>query len=245
MFNFNLRYTPDRSHTDTIQGLCLLRAGEPLVDRIWTLSTVDDRGVTYATFLGLLPEGASPQAFFVFDVVVEPDTSGGSQLPDARRKVFERQCERYLPRMIEKVWVRPGQGEFPKDGLKILEKHLHETNSEKRINLSTDPELFIRATEGADWEALCRQAESEAKTIVIERTTVVERLERAVDRVQEDKNRVDTQLAARASALGEETERDTVQSQFDGVLEAVSGYKVRIDNCGLTIAGPNSWLPET
>tara|TARA_Y100000031_G_C8102167_1_gene329218 strand:- start:321 stop:764 length:444 start_codon:yes stop_codon:yes gene_type:complete len=147
--------------------------------------------------------------------------------------------------MIEKVWVRPGLGEFPKDGVKILEKHLHEPNSNKRVNLSTDPELFIRATEGLDWEALCRQAESEAKTIVIKRPVVVERLERAVDRVREDKNRVDTQLAARASALGEETERDTVQSQFDGVLEAVSGYKVRIDNCGLTIAGPSSWLPKT
>jgi hypothetical protein len=209
------------------------------------LSTIDDRGVTYATFLGILPEEASPQTFFVFDVVVEADISGKPELPDARRKVFERQCERYLPQMIENVWVRPGQGEFPKDGVEKLEKHLHEPNSKKRINLSTDPELFIRATEGADWEALCRQAESEAKTIVIERTTVVERLERAVDRVQEDKNRVDTQLAARASALGKETEHDTVQSQFDGVFEAVSGYKVRIDNCGLTIAGPSSWLPKT
>ena len=245
MSNFNLRYTPDRSDTDTTQGLSLLRPGEPLIDRILALSTIDDRGVTYATFLGLLPEEASPQTFFVFDVVVEPDIAEGSQPPGARRKVFERQCERYLPQMIEKVWVRPGLGEFSRDGLKILEKQLHEPNSKKRINLSTDPELFIRATEGADWEALCRQAESEAKTIVIERTTVVERLERAVVRVQEDKNRVDTQLAARASALGEEMERDTVQSQFDGVLEAVSGFKVRIDNCGVTIAGPGSWLPET
>jgi len=247
MYNFNLRYTPDRSDTDTTQGLSLLRPGEPFIDRVLALSTIDDRGATYATFLGILPEEASPQTltFFVFDVVVESDTSGGSQLPDARRKVFERQCERYLPRMIEKVWVRPGLGEFPKDGLKILERQLHEPNSNKRVNLSTDPELFIRATEGLDWEALCRQAESEAKTIVIERTTVVERLGRAVDRVQEDKNRVDTQLAARESALDEETERDTVQSQFDEVLEAVSGYRVRIDNCGVTIAGPGSWLPET
>ncbi len=245
MYNFDLKYTPDRRDAAIGQGLSLLRPGEPLVDRVWALSKIDDRGVTYATFLGILPEGASPETFFVFDVVVEPDVSGRSQLLGTHRKVFDRQCERYLPRMIEKVWVRPGQGEFPKDGVKILEKHLHEPNSKERINLSTDPELFIRATEGADWEALCRQAESEAKTIVIERTTVVERLERAVDRVQEDKNRVDTQLAARASALGEETERDTVQSQFGGVLEAVSGYKVRIDNCGLTIAGPRSWLPET
>jgi hypothetical protein len=245
MYNFDLKYTPDRRDAAIGQGLSLLRPGEPLVDRVWALSKIDDRGVTYATFLGILPEGASPETFFVFDVVVEPDVSGRSQLLGTHRKVFDRQCERYLPRMIEKVWVRPGQGEFPKDGVKILEKHLHEPNSKERINLSTDPELFIRATEGADWEALCRQAESEAKTIVIERTTVVERLERAVDRVQEDKNRVDTQLAARASALGEETERDTVQSQFGGVLEAVSGYKVRIDNCGLTIAGPNSWLPKT
>ena len=245
MYNFNLRYTPDRSDTDTTQGLSLLRPGEPLVDRIVELSTIDDRGATYATFLGILPERTSPETFFVFDVVVEPDTSGGLQLPDARRKVFERQCDRYLPRMIEKVWVRPGLGEFPKDGLKILEKQLHEPNSNKRVNLSTDPELFIRATEGVDWEALCRQAESEAKAIVIERTTVLDRLERAVVRVQEDKNRVDTQLAARESALGEETERDTVQSQFDEVLEAVSGYRVRIDNCGVAIAGPRSWLSET
>jgi len=245
MYNFNLRYTPDRSDTDTTQGLSLLRPGEPFVDRVLALSTIDDRGATYATFLGILPEEASLQTFFVFDVVVESDTSGGSQLPDARRKVFERQCERYLPRMIEKVWVRPGLGEFPKDGLKILERQLHEPNSNKRVNLSTDPELFIRATEGLEWEALCRQAESEAKTIVIERTTVVERLGRAVDRVQEDKNHVDTQLAARESALDEETERDTVQSQFDEVLESVSGYRVRIDNCGVVIAGPRSWLPET
>ena len=245
MYNFNLRYTPDRSDTDTTQDLSLLRPGEPLVDRFWALSKSDDRGVTYATFLGILPEGASPQTFFVFDVVVEADISGQPELSDARRKVFERQCERYLPRMIEKVWVRPGEGEFPQEGVKILQRELHKPKSKTRINLSTNPELFIKATEGVDWEVLCRQAESEAKAIVIERTAVVERLEHAADRVREDKNRIDTQLAARASALGEEAERDTVQSQFDGVLEAVSGYKVRIDNCGLTIAGPSSWLPET
>jgi hypothetical protein len=180
--------------------------------------------------------------FFEFVLVLGP-TLDSDLRKQTGYETFERQCRRYLPLRVEKIWIRNDQ-ELDETSLERVKDELRKPQGESphKVDLSTEFELFQKVTQGYDWEDMCRAAEQSAKKLVSERVEVIQYADQGAQKVKEDRMRTNAQLGARKTFLGEKVDIDEENERFGKILAAVSETEMRVDSCSVVFFGPKSWL---
>lgn len=222
------RYTFDR-HTSA-KGTSLIRAGEPLLDRLLDLAARDDRGRSFAVEvpqIGRSP-GDPPLPFFYFDVVIDPDTEPVdelAQLDPAAGAAARIRLGRAFPRRFETVWLTPDLAEAPPE----FRRRLAQTEG---ANLGSRTERFEELTRAVQWDALCERAACTAISLATRREGVVQHIERAMNTAKSSRDYEQEISLARQVAGMTSSTNDAV---LDTVVRAVDNAIVRIDACGVVI----------
>jgi ATP-dependent helicase HepA len=226
--NFGKEYVIERRKSGRA-GVRLLRPGQPFLDHILDLSLRDDRGRSFSGTFGVAskPVDEPPQFAFFFDILISPMIRD-ARIPHNELVALERQALAHLSPIAESIWFVPGRGEPPS----LLSDQLERSHLE---DLATDIELFEELTDGLDWPATCRAAESEATARVLARPSVIDTFERAARSIDEQETRVLAQCAARAKALEEGRNVQEVKAQYELIREAVAKPHVRTDSCGVIV----------
>jgi ATP-dependent helicase HepA len=98
----------NRSVALRLPGTRLFRIGNPFVDLLAEAISIDDRGQASAYWR---PRVGEAQAFFGFDYLIEADTTGTLQHPEATDlsvRALRRQADRILAPFTLRLWVRAG-----------------------------------------------------------------------------------------------------------------------------------------
>ncbi|MCC2280251.1 restriction endonuclease subunit R [Streptomyces sp. ET3-23] len=106
--------TFNRSRALRSPGTRVFRIGNPFIDTLAALSTIDERG--QATAFRRVDPGhtGDPEPYFGFDFLVEADISVATERvtnPDEVKRALQRQADLLFPPFTRRVWVRAGSTE--------------------------------------------------------------------------------------------------------------------------------------
>jgi ATP-dependent helicase HepA len=211
----------------------LLRAGEPLVDRLEDLTLTDDRGTAFAARCAVpgMPAGDEPRPLFCFDVIIAVDGDAFAELSRTAVGGLAVAVRRALPTLFETVWWLPGGGEAPEPLVKMA-------SSPRTRDLAADVDAAAVNLFGEPgWDRLCRTAEGEARAIALARPSVVQALQGAQARIDAAVTRAGAIALARDPAAGTAPDVERAAA-LAAVGRAMADPPVRIASCGVVFLVP-------
>ncbi|WP_329106906.1 protein DpdE [Micromonospora sp. NBC_01699] len=212
-----------------VDGIGLLRWGEPMVNRFVDLAMMDERGRAFA--IEVRQPRRDPQSvltFFRFNVIVTPGPAPVDHLyakdPAAGAAATARLGQLFPPR-LETVWWHSIHGEPDERARQALA-------SATGHDLGVDPERFHHLTYGLDWQHLCERAAAGALRVAAQRDAVQETAAAAAAGAEVMLAHESAILQAHLDASAGPTLDAAV---LRAVVAAVQNPHLAIDACGVVL----------
>jgi ATP-dependent helicase HepA len=231
----NLRRRYAHRRVAAVNGIGLLRWGEPLVDGLADLAMRDDRGRAFAIEIHQPHrEPGSILAVFTFNVTVTANPTPVDDLRDvdvAAAAAATVRLGQTFPPLVERVWWRPDHGEPPDQVCRSLD-------AADGDNLGSRPERFELLTQTVNWPDLCERTARDALRQVAQRPSVQKHLSAASIGAKAMRAQEESIVQARRRAGADAVSDPRV---LDAVLAATEAPQLTIDSCGVVfLTGPEA-----